>query len=148
MLQDKRFPKTGSPFQMDFPGEDRTPKGMTPLNGSIPACWDAAQRCSCGDCPSAPQCTPVSAFATEAASHVTAFHCHTSCIRLSSVASAECVSWCAWQVPPPPPLEQPGCSALGLHFLRCSDLGLGLLWLAVMAVLFWAFATPKVPGLL
>lgn len=53
------MPKTGSPFQMDFPGEDETPTGMAPLNGTIPTCWDPAQRCSCGDCPDAPRCTPV-----------------------------------------------------------------------------------------
>ena len=33
---------------------------MVPLNDSVTACWDTAQRCSCGDCPDAPQCTPVS----------------------------------------------------------------------------------------
>jgi Niemann-Pick C1 protein len=59
--QDKRVPKTGSPFQMNFPAEDETPSGMAPLNGSMPTCWDSAQRCSCGDCPDAPRCLPVQA---------------------------------------------------------------------------------------
>jgi hypothetical protein len=48
------------------------------------------------------------------------------------------------QVPPPPPPKQPGCSAVGLPFLRCSDLGLLVLWLVIMAALWWAFVTPKV----
>jgi hypothetical protein len=47
-------------------------------------------------------------------------------------------------VPPPPPPKQPGCSALGLPFLRCSDIGLLVLWLIIMAALWWAFVTPKV----
>jgi len=102
LVKDKRFPKTGSPFQMNFPGEDATPKEMKALNSSLPPCWDAGLRCSCGDCPAAPQCTPI---------------------------------------PTPPPPKQPGCTALGLTHIRCSDLGLTAVWLGAMAVLYAAFFT-------
>ncbi len=47
-------------------------------------------------------------------------------------------------MPPLPEPEPPGCSALGLPFLRCSDLGFAAIWLWTMAALYWAFATPKV----
>lgn len=35
------------------------PPDMAPLNSTIPSCWNAEQKCSCGDCPDAPQCIPV-----------------------------------------------------------------------------------------
>ncbi|KAK9823955.1 hypothetical protein WJX72_006638 [[Myrmecia] bisecta] len=58
LVKDKRFPPTGSPFQLNFPGEAATPAGMTPMNKSVPPCWDPALRCSCGDCPDGPTCIP------------------------------------------------------------------------------------------
>lgn len=58
-VKDKRVPPAGSPFQMTFPGEAATPQGMTPANESVPACWESALKCSCGDCPDGPQCAPV-----------------------------------------------------------------------------------------
>lgn len=58
-VKDKRVPPAGSPFQIDFPGESKTPKGMAAANETVPPCWDSALRCSCGDCPEGPQCTPV-----------------------------------------------------------------------------------------
>ena len=74
--QDKRVPKTGSPFQMNFPAEDETPSSMAPLNGSMPTCWDSAQRCSCGDCPDAPRCLPVQAAVWPASQRMhVAMHC-------------------------------------------------------------------------
>ena len=58
-VKDKRVPPAGSPFQIDFPGESKTPKGMAAANETVPPCWDSALRCSCGDCPEGPQCSPV-----------------------------------------------------------------------------------------
>ena len=58
-VKDKRVPPAGSPFQIDFPGESQTPKGMVAANETVPPCWDSALRCSCGDCPEGPQCSPV-----------------------------------------------------------------------------------------
>ncbi|CAL8466999.1 g6535 [Coccomyxa elongata] len=58
MVKDKRVPPAGSPFQMNFPGESKTPRGMTPASESVPACWESALKCSCGDCPDGPQCSP------------------------------------------------------------------------------------------
>ncbi|KAL4457923.1 hypothetical protein ABPG75_012788 [Micractinium tetrahymenae] len=58
LVKDKRFPPTGSPFQMDFPPEGQAPEGMAPLNGSIPSCGESALACSCGDCPAGPSCAP------------------------------------------------------------------------------------------
>lgn len=58
-VKDKRVPPAGSPFQIDFPGESKTPKGMVAANETVPPCWDSALRCSCGDCPEGPQCSPV-----------------------------------------------------------------------------------------
>lgn len=34
---------------------------MADVDGAVPACWEAALRCSCGDCPDGPQCAPVRA---------------------------------------------------------------------------------------
>ena len=34
---------------------------MAAVDGAVPACWEAALRCSCGDCPDGPQCAPVRA---------------------------------------------------------------------------------------
>ena len=45
--------------QMDFPGEAATPAGMAAMDEQLPACSDPVLRCSCGDCPDAPQCEPV-----------------------------------------------------------------------------------------
>ncbi len=59
MVKDKRVPPAGSPFQMNFPGEAQTPQGMLAANESVPACWESALKCSCGDCPDGPQCSPV-----------------------------------------------------------------------------------------
>ena len=58
-VKDKRVPPTGSPFQINFPGEPETPRGMVAANETVPPCWDSALKCSCGDCPEGPQCTPV-----------------------------------------------------------------------------------------
>ncbi|EIE26672.1 multidrug efflux transporter AcrB transmembrane domain-containing protein [Coccomyxa subellipsoidea C-169] len=58
MVKDKRVPPAGSPFQMNFPGEAQTPQGMLAANESVPACWESALKCSCGDCPDGPQCSP------------------------------------------------------------------------------------------
>ncbi|KAL4426962.1 hypothetical protein ABPG77_009523, partial [Micractinium sp. CCAP 211/92] len=58
LVKDKRFPPTGSPFQMDFPPEAEAPEGMVLLNGSIPSCGEGALACSCGDCPAGPNCEP------------------------------------------------------------------------------------------
>ena len=60
LIKDKQPTRIGAPYQMDFPGEQNTPAGMTPMNETIPACWDSAFKCSCGDCPDAPACIPVS----------------------------------------------------------------------------------------
>jgi Niemann-Pick C1 protein len=57
-IKDARSPPAGSPFQIDFPAAP-APAGMAALAGALPACWDAALRCSCGDCPDGPQCAPV-----------------------------------------------------------------------------------------
>jgi len=59
LIKDKQPTRIGAPFQMDFPGEQNTPAGMAAMNESIPACWDSAFKCSCGDCPDAPTCIPV-----------------------------------------------------------------------------------------
>ena len=59
LIKDKQPTRIGAPYQMDFPGEQNTPAGMTVMNETIPACWDAAFKCSCGDCPDAPACVPV-----------------------------------------------------------------------------------------
>ena len=58
-VKDKRVPPAGSPFQINFPGEPRTPRGMVAVNETVPPCWSSALRCSCGDCPEGPQCSPV-----------------------------------------------------------------------------------------
>ena len=58
-VKDKRVPPTGSPFQINFPGEPETPRGMVAANETVPPCWDSALKCSCGDCPEGPQCTSV-----------------------------------------------------------------------------------------
>ncbi|KAL0026458.1 hypothetical protein WJX77_000502 [Trebouxia sp. C0004] len=58
LIKDKQPTRIGAPFQMDFPGEHNTPAGMAAMNASIPACWDSAFKCSCGDCPDAPTCIP------------------------------------------------------------------------------------------
>ena len=47
--------------QMDFPPEGETPAGMSPLSASLAPCGQGALACSCGDCPSGPDCTPVRA---------------------------------------------------------------------------------------
>ena len=60
LIKDKQPFGQGAPYQMDFPGEQNTPAGMTAMNESIPTCWDSAFKCSCGDCPDAPTCVPVS----------------------------------------------------------------------------------------
>ena len=39
--------------------ETETPAGMAAANETVPPCWDSALKCSCGDCPEGPQCTPV-----------------------------------------------------------------------------------------
>ena len=57
-VKDERTPPAGSPFQIDFPA-GAAPGGMTAVHGDVPTCWDAALRCSCGDCPDGPQCAPV-----------------------------------------------------------------------------------------
>ncbi len=75
MVKDKRVPPAGSPFQMNFPGESKTPRGMTPANESVPACWESALKCSCGDCPDGPQCSPVSPLP------------HADCVCLRSLLS-------------------------------------------------------------
>lgn len=59
LIKDKQPTRIGAPFQMDFPGQQNTPAGMAAMNESIPACWDSAFKCSCGDCPDAPTCIPV-----------------------------------------------------------------------------------------
>lgn len=48
--------------QMNFPPEDATPQEMQPMNNTIPSCGDSALACSCGDCPAAPGCEPVSGW--------------------------------------------------------------------------------------
>lgn len=58
-VKDKRFPKAGSPFQMNFPGEGATPQAMEAADEKLPACGDSSLRCSCGDCPDATSCEPV-----------------------------------------------------------------------------------------
>ena len=58
LVKDKRFPPTGSPFQIDFPEEDLSGL-MSFMMDHIPGCGDpGSQTCSCGDCPSAPGCSP------------------------------------------------------------------------------------------
>ena len=59
-VKDARTPPAGSPFQIDFPARG-APAGMAAVDGAVPACWEAALRCSCGDCPDGPQCAPVRA---------------------------------------------------------------------------------------
>ncbi len=36
-VKDKRVPPAGSPFQIDFPGESKTPKGMAAANETVPS---------------------------------------------------------------------------------------------------------------
>ena len=60
LIKDKQPTRIGAPYQMDFPGEHALPPGMSAMKESIPTCWDPAFKCSCGDCPDAPQCIPVS----------------------------------------------------------------------------------------
>ena len=60
LIKDKQPTGIGAPYQMDFPGEQALPEGMTAMKEGIPTCWDPAFKCSCGDCPDAPQCVPVS----------------------------------------------------------------------------------------
>lgn len=60
LIKDKQPTGIGAPYQMDFPGEHALPEGMSAMRESIPTCWDPAFKCSCGDCPDAPQCVPVS----------------------------------------------------------------------------------------
>ena len=94
-VKDKRVPPTGSPFQIDFPGESETPKRMVAANETVPPCWDSALKCSCGDCPEGPQCTPV-----------------------RSERPAD-------MVPPLPSLpDEIGCTAPGLSFMSCTALSL------------------------
>ena len=64
LIKDKQPTRIGAPYQMDFPGEQSTPAEMSVMNETIPACWDAAFKCSCGDCPDAPACIPVSPITT------------------------------------------------------------------------------------
>lgn len=58
LIKDKQPTGIGAPYQMDFPGEQALPAGMTAMKEGIPTCWDPAFKCSCGDCPDAPQCVP------------------------------------------------------------------------------------------
>ena len=60
LIKDKQPTRIGAPYQMDFPGQQNTPPEMSVMNETIPACWDSAFKCSCGDCPDAPTCIPVS----------------------------------------------------------------------------------------
>ena len=60
LIKDKQPTRIGAPYQMDFPGEHALPAGMAVMKETIPTCWDPAFKCSCGDCPDAPQCIPVS----------------------------------------------------------------------------------------
>lgn len=60
LIKDKQPTGIGAPYQMDFPGEQALPEGMSAMKEGIPTCWDPAFKCSCGDCPDAPQCVPVS----------------------------------------------------------------------------------------
>lgn len=61
LIKDKRFPPVGSPFQMNFPVEGDTPEEMVSLKAEIPSCGESGSplKCSCGDCPTAPDCAPV-----------------------------------------------------------------------------------------
>lgn len=95
LIKDKQPTRIGAPYQMDFPGEQNTPAGMSAMNETIPACWNSEFKCSCGDCPDAPACIPVSPSAhtctsvvltvpgrsASAGSHRTAYE-HHSCKRL------------------------------------------------------------------
>lgn len=60
LVKDKRFPHQGAPFQMDFPSPETRLSTMTPMAEPVLPCWDAGYKCSCGDCPDAPTCIPVS----------------------------------------------------------------------------------------
>jgi len=59
LLKDKRTPPQGSPFQINFPSIEELPKEeMKAMNGTMVGCGDSPFACSCGDCPSAPNCKP------------------------------------------------------------------------------------------
>lgn len=75
LIKDKQPTGIGAPYQMDFPGEQATPEGMTAMNESIPTCWDSAFKCSCGDCPDAPTCVPVSSPAAPSRCSLLAWQC-------------------------------------------------------------------------
>lgn len=60
LVKDKRTPPAGSPFQINFRSASEAPSGMMPMEGHMHSCSSAPLACSCGDCPSAPQCKPVS----------------------------------------------------------------------------------------
>lgn len=59
LVKDRRQPPTGSPFQITFPSRD-PPEGMQGLTDDLPSCASPPLTCSCGDCPVAPGCEPVS----------------------------------------------------------------------------------------
>lgn len=80
LIKDKQPTGIGAPYQMDFPGEQALPTGMTAMKEGIPTCWDPAFKCSCGDCPDAPQCVPVS---------------WSMCCSTSVALSCTATTWCA-----------------------------------------------------
>jgi hypothetical protein len=58
-VKDKNPFHIGSPFQLDFESgsPDSVPAPLVPWDKQLPACWDSALRCSCGDCPADPTCS-------------------------------------------------------------------------------------------
>ncbi len=66
--------------------------------------------------------------------------------RRRGEAGGLCVEVLHRQVPPPPPAEHPGCAALGLTHIRCSDLGLTALWLGAMVAVYAVFFTVRGRG--
>lgn len=88
LIKDKQPTRIGAPYQMDFPGEQHTPAQMTVMNETIPTCWDSAFKCSCGDCPDAPACIPVSPSAQNCTDTVQSVPTHKRLCMLHSGGAA------------------------------------------------------------
>lgn len=114
------------------------------MNVSLPNCWDPALKCSCGDCPEAPFCAPVSLVALlrmRGCLHAPVLGAFQGRAHPPRPPPNSELSPCHLQPPAPPPPKTYGCTAVGLgpHSLSCLDLTLVLAYLVVvtLAVLAW-----------
>ena len=97
LVKDKRIPPTGSPFQINFPkAADLPDKDMKLMNGTMASCGEGILACSCGDCPAAPSCQPVSPPPPPPPSGCSALHTPgpLTCLDLTFIAAFLAVCAC------------------------------------------------------